>query len=593
MTKPTDTLHVQTPGVVSGTPTPTITGRWRRDELPISGATGIDYTLVDDDYNHVIDYAETATNSAGTATLDSNNFLVESARPIPATLPYIVASQNPPVAGTVWTATPGVYIGTQPITVARAWLADGVPIAGETGLTYTTLAGDVGKVITYQETATNSIGPRVTVIDAGLGPIQGPSGPVATTPPAISVNGGGPIKTNSALTATPGVWSGAPTVTGAWYRNGIAILGATALTYACTAADEGGTITYRERATNAAGVAWSPSNELGPVALVQTFLTKAATPNATYVVYSTSPGSPVVDTIEKTTASGSPNVTYGICLSEGFEVITAGGHYTSAVEILIEDLPIDQNEYQGAWVVQLYPGVNEGLPGTVVGPTSIYAFGWHAGGWRVCTQPNGGSLASGTTPFGIGDIVGFAFVRGPATNGNASNYDLSVRCYKNGVLLTTYPLYSNLGFSSFYLPNLYAPYTTRGGKVRAILDADEMAYFASYGADYGSPSRPPPRRRLPELMQEPVLTGTPVVGQTIARAVGQWQASTSDPGALTVSGNWYRDEALIVGSQNAATHDVIAADVGHLLTYRERATSATGRLSDLWSSDAVGPATAT
>ncbi|MGV0982325.1 MAG: hypothetical protein ACOYB0_08195 [Polynucleobacter sp.] len=574
---------------------PTITGRWRRDGSTIGGATAIDYTLVDDDYNHVIDYEESATNSAGTATLDSNNFLVESARPIPATLPYIVVSQNPPVPGAVWTATPGVYIGTQPIAVVRAWLADGVPIAGETGLTYTTAAGDVGKVITYRETANNSVGPRVTVIDAGLGPIQGPSGPVATTPPAIVVDGGGSIKTNSNVTATPGVWSGSPTVTGAWYKNGIPIAGATALTYALAVTDEGGTITYRERATNVAGAAQSPSNELGPVALVQSFVTQARDAGTPGVVgYTTSAGGAYVDTMTRAAAAAAYT---GIRLGNAFTFNDSMAHIV-AFEVVVEG-PIvagASGNFNGC-AIGFWQSCQDDIPGGASPfPASFpqdIVMHWTGTNWVFISNQQS-QYASGNVAFGVGDVLGFALDFRAAASASPTLCDMQYRMYRNGVLLgQSTQRYENRSRTACLIPYLIAFPPVTSATLRAIIDPEQMAFFDSYGADFGYPDAPRPRRRLPELMQEPVISGTTVVGQTLSCVAGVWQPATSDPGGLTITGNWYRDNSIILGTQNAGTYAVVAADVGHLITYRESALSATGRLSDLWSSDGVGPVTAT
>jgi hypothetical protein len=92
---------------------------------------------------------------------------------------------------------------------------------------------------------------------------QGPYGAVAptiTTPPSIS----GATVQGSTLTCTPGVWAGspAPTITREWLRAGVAISGATGLTYVTQAGDVGQAITCRETATNSGGSANSTSNAI-------------------------------------------------------------------------------------------------------------------------------------------------------------------------------------------------------------------------------------------------------------------------------------------------------------------------------------------
>jgi len=81
--------------------------------------------------------------------------VVPPVAPTVTTAPSIAGAT---AVGSVLTCTPGVYAGTPTPTVTRKWQAAGVDIPGQTGLTYTTVAGDSGKAITCVETATNSAG---------------------------------------------------------------------------------------------------------------------------------------------------------------------------------------------------------------------------------------------------------------------------------------------------------------------------------------------------------------------------------------------------------------------------------------------------
>lgn len=65
--------------------------------------------------------------------------------------------------GQVLTTTNGTWTGTATIAFTRRWLADGVVIAGATGLTYTLLVGQLGKVIRSEVTGTNSHGAVVAL----------------------------------------------------------------------------------------------------------------------------------------------------------------------------------------------------------------------------------------------------------------------------------------------------------------------------------------------------------------------------------------------------------------------------------------------
>lgn len=60
------------------------------------------------------------------------------------------------VVGTALTVTNGTWTGSAPITYTRVWQRDGVTIAGQTGSTYTVVAGDVDKAITAVVTAKDS-----------------------------------------------------------------------------------------------------------------------------------------------------------------------------------------------------------------------------------------------------------------------------------------------------------------------------------------------------------------------------------------------------------------------------------------------------
>ena len=84
-------------------------------------------------------------------------------------------------------------------------------------------------------------------------------GPTLTTAPTIS----GTNTIGSTLTAVQGVWSGATSVTGEWFVNGVAT-GVTALTFVIQA---NGAHTYRSTATNAVGPSTSTSNsiQVGPL----------------------------------------------------------------------------------------------------------------------------------------------------------------------------------------------------------------------------------------------------------------------------------------------------------------------------------------
>jgi len=109
------------------------------------------------------------TNEAG-PLYHLDNFTLKEVRdvsPSPTVLPSITGSLT---HGSVLTAHDGTWAGS-PTTTARQWTANGVDIAGATGTTYTTLAGDVGKQIAFYITQTDAYGGSTRAWAASVGPV--------------------------------------------------------------------------------------------------------------------------------------------------------------------------------------------------------------------------------------------------------------------------------------------------------------------------------------------------------------------------------------------------------------------------------------
>lgn len=84
-----------------------------------------------------------------------------------------------------------------------------------------------------------------------------PSIPSGTAPPAVS----GAVTRGRTLTCSPGGWSGSPSYSYQWYRNGTPLAGATGPAYTLSQLDEGAMLTCKVTATNAAGSASAVSPE--------------------------------------------------------------------------------------------------------------------------------------------------------------------------------------------------------------------------------------------------------------------------------------------------------------------------------------------
>jgi len=174
--------------------------------------------------------------------------------PPPPVTPAVVSSAPPTVSGTPGVGSP-LTAGPGSWTPAGAsfgyqWLADGAPIGGATGTTYTPVPGDVGKALAVRVTASKPGYTTGTATSAATARVA--AGQIAaTTPPKIT----GKAKVGSTLTVSKGTWS----VAGAglkyqWYAGTKAIKGATKTKLKLTKAMKGKKISASVTAT-AAGYA--------------------------------------------------------------------------------------------------------------------------------------------------------------------------------------------------------------------------------------------------------------------------------------------------------------------------------------------------
>lgn len=157
-----------TTGSWTGNPDPTYARQWKADGNDISGATAATYTIVADDVGAEITVEVTATNSAGSASVES-----EPVGPVPAIppantgLPVITGAAQ---VGETLTVSNGTWTGTPTPTFTYQWEADGDDISGATANTYVPVEDDVGAVITCTVTATNS-GGSDSATSAGTDPV--------------------------------------------------------------------------------------------------------------------------------------------------------------------------------------------------------------------------------------------------------------------------------------------------------------------------------------------------------------------------------------------------------------------------------------
>ena len=97
-------------------------------------------------------------------------------------------SDTTPTQGQVLSVNPGTWSGTPTPTLTYQWQRDGANLSGQTGTTYTVVAGDVGHTLDVVETANNGVGSPVSVASSASQPVVGTgiqqlsTSPIASTP---------------------------------------------------------------------------------------------------------------------------------------------------------------------------------------------------------------------------------------------------------------------------------------------------------------------------------------------------------------------------------------------------------------------------
>jgi hypothetical protein len=224
------------PGAWQGAPS-RFSYSWRRNGVTISGATGSTYTTVTADTNKRITCAVIARSLVNTQGAESAPVLITSPIPSATLAPRVLGVAK--VAGTL-TCDAGAWTGTI-ATRKYQWLSNGSAVKDETNATLVVPGG------LYQ----TSLSCKVTVVsDKGVSATLTTSASTVAVGPALAFTGV-PVVTGNprvgvALQATEPTYSPrAVSVSYQWYRNGVAITGATKSAYRIVEADRGTTLTVR------------------------------------------------------------------------------------------------------------------------------------------------------------------------------------------------------------------------------------------------------------------------------------------------------------------------------------------------------------
>jgi|GEM_PF-93749 len=140
-------------------------------------------------------------------------------------------------SGQTLTADPGDW--DPGVELAYQWQRDGAAIGGATDASYTVAPADAGAKLSVAvtgtklgyDTKTATSAPVTVVVPPGVTPVPGYVPPVPTI--------AGTVRVGLTLAARPGSWPAGVALSYQWYRNGVAIAGATNDRYTLAAADRG------------------------------------------------------------------------------------------------------------------------------------------------------------------------------------------------------------------------------------------------------------------------------------------------------------------------------------------------------------------
>ncbi|WP_341925094.1 carboxypeptidase regulatory-like domain-containing protein [Nocardioides psychrotolerans] len=234
------------------TPVPTsFAYQWLADGTAISGATAASYVPVAGDVGKRLSVrvtAKRAGSSDGVAT-STQTVAVKQSDFVNNTAPIVSGTA---AVGSPLTASTGTWTPT-PTSFGYQWLADGTPIAGATGTSYTPVAGNVGRRISVTVTArkdgladgtATSLQTAAVTDEPAAEPVEVTSGPrIAGTPRP------GNILVANAGSFTPST----ARATFQWLRSGVPVPGETDGTYAVGGNDLGTRLSVRVTYTPTSG----------------------------------------------------------------------------------------------------------------------------------------------------------------------------------------------------------------------------------------------------------------------------------------------------------------------------------------------------
>jgi hypothetical protein len=516
--------------------------QWYRDGVAIAGATNTTYTLVDADVGTSITVTASYTDGHGTAESVSSSAVgpITNVNDAPVGMPTITGT---PTEDQVLTAdTSGISDADGLGTFSYQWLRDGVAIGGATASTYTLGDADVGTIVTVEVSYTDGNGTGESLTSAGVGPIvnvnDAPSGAPSIT--------GTPAEDQVLTADTTGISDadGLGTFSYQWYRDGVAITGATGVNYTLVDADVGTNITVAAGYTDGNGTAESlTSAAVGPIANVND------APVGTLIIS----GTPTEDqTLTADTSGISDADGLGVF---GYQWYRDGVAITGATGLTytLGDADVGTNITVGAIYTDGH-GTGESLLSAAVGPVA-----------NVNDSPLGSPLITGTP---TEDQILTADTSGISDADGLGAF--SYQWYRGGVAIT--------GATG-------STYTLGDADVGASITVG-VSYTDAYGTaeSLTSVAVGPIANVNDAPLGAPTITGTPSEDQLLTADT----SGISDADGLgAFSYQWYRDGVAITGA-TGASYTAGDADVGTIITVTASYIDGNGTGESL-ASAGVGP----
>ena len=249
---------------VTATGTAPLAYEWRKDGVAVTGATNAILTLSGITAANAGSYTANVTNAFGSATSAVATLTLTTTPPPPPLVVVPSIAQNPVSRSAVVGASATFTVvadGTAPFTYQ--WRKNGAAIAGATTASFSIAAVAVTDAGAYTVVVTNSAGSATSApatLEVTLAP---PTATAPTTAAALLVQGpGSPPFVIGASANFSVIHNGTAPFTFQWRKNGAAIAGATAATFALASVAATDAGSYSVVVTNSAGAITSISVNL-------------------------------------------------------------------------------------------------------------------------------------------------------------------------------------------------------------------------------------------------------------------------------------------------------------------------------------------